>query len=885
VTLKQSASIVESSRSVTRVSGNTYDFGFTGADFTDFATGAVAIDLGAWSDSAGGTAAASSLGSFTLGEIDAPRASLVSTGDGAVIAMPTAAGLTVDVDFVPASGQTLGAIGAGLVTLAQGGVSRAASSVALVVGGSGNRYRFSFTGRDFSFLQPGAASVVVAGGWAIGAVATQADLTIAAVTTPHAVFVDPATGAVIDSPTGSFAVVVEFVPAAGATLDPADNLVTLAQGTATATSNLATHISGTRWSFTFATITGFHPGAVTITVDGSWATGAADLVGNATIAAVTSPTAVLVTPAAGASLGTAPSGSAFTVDVDLIPVAGATVSVPVGLITLTQGAATATSTGFTVSGSRYHFSFTGVSGFGNGDVAVTIAGGWTTGAAAVTKTVTVTDATHPLPAARLSFVTPADGSVIATPTATFTVTIDVLDPAATATLAASNVQLKQGTSTVTAHGFSLSGTRYTFEFTTRDFSGFHAGAAQVVVSGSLASTANLTFIAVSSPQAAIVTPADGSVIATPTSALTIVVDFAQAEGTALTAPTAGMVKLSQGGTDVFASGVTAGTGGRYTFDFASRSFAGFHAGIATITVTGWATSTVTIRSVTSAQAEIVTPADGAVISTPTDAFTVTLALAQIEGSALTAPLGTIVHVTQGSLHADSNAVTSPSTGRYVFDFAAGAFAGFGAGDIAITIDGYTTTATVTARRVTTPTTLLVAPIDTVGYASRTSLTVDVRFVPTEGASISAPAATLIQLKQGSTVIATSTDRSLVSGSTYRFSFSAAALANLVLGTPITVALATGWSDSASAPAATGALGTIRMDVPDAVLDAPANGTVVGAAQLAALGVDVQFHAVDGQSIETGDIAAGLVTLYQASNGFSVAAGRVTRVGNTFHFDQ
>src|SRR4051794_76809 len=233
----------------------------------------------------------------------------------------------------------------------------------------------------------------------------------------------------------------------------------------------------------------------------------------------------------------------------------------------------------------------------------------------------------------------------------------------------------------------------------------------------------------------------------------------------------------------------------------------------------------------------------------------------------------------------SNGVASSSTARYVFDFAAGAFAAFGSGDVTITIDGYTTTATVTARSVTAPTTVLVAPIDTVDYASRGSLTVDVRFVPSEGASIPSPAATLIQLKQGSTVVATSIDRTLVSGSTYRFAFSAAALASLTASSPITVVLATAWNDSTAASAAIGTLGTIRTDNPSATLAVPGDGTVVGSAELAALGVDVQFHAVDGQSIETSDIAAGLVTLYQPSNGLSVAAGRVTRVGNTFHFDQ
>ena len=57
------------------------------------------------------------------------------------------------------------------MSIGQSATSRTASAVSLL---SGNRYRLSFTGRDFSFLGPGAAVVSVAGPAATGATATQA---------------------------------------------------------------------------------------------------------------------------------------------------------------------------------------------------------------------------------------------------------------------------------------------------------------------------------------------------------------------------------------------------------------------------------------------------------------------------------------------------------------------------------------------------------------------------------------------------------------------------------------------------------------------------------------------------------------------------------------
>jgi len=72
------------------------------------------------------------------------------------------------------------------------------------------------------------------------------------------------------------------------------------------------------------------------------------------------------------------------------------VNVPSTLVTLTQSAATATSSSFTIVGGHYRFAFTDVTGFDNGDITITIGAGWTAGATATSKTVTVVDATHPV---------------------------------------------------------------------------------------------------------------------------------------------------------------------------------------------------------------------------------------------------------------------------------------------------------------------------------------------------------------------------------------------------------------------------------------------------------------------------------------------------------
>src|SRR5262249_26466856 len=149
------------------------------------------------------------------------------------------------------------------------------------------------------------------------------------------------------------------------------------------------------------------------------------------------------------------------------------------------------------------------------------------------------------------------------------------------------------------------------------------------------------------------------------------------------------------------------------FDFASHTaaeFAAFTAGQIIVTVGGTLSTGIRVRAVASPQAAIVTPADGAVIDTPDDSFTVTLDLTQVDGTALTTPSGRIVPAVRGGPEAIRTGGTLVSPGRYVFDFADGAFDDFGAGDITITVDGYTTTATVTARRVTTPGVVLVSPV-------------------------------------------------------------------------------------------------------------------------------------------------------------------------------
>jgi len=115
------------------------------------------------------------------------------------------------------SGQTLGTIAAGLVSIGQGpdeprrvgglrrlgqtataSASSAATSASFVPGFRDGRRRVA-AGRPAPLRRRPTSRSLPS-------------------TTPHAVLVTPATGSVIDAPTASFAVVVDFVPADGATL-------------------------------------------------------------------------------------------------------------------------------------------------------------------------------------------------------------------------------------------------------------------------------------------------------------------------------------------------------------------------------------------------------------------------------------------------------------------------------------------------------------------------------------------------------------------------------------------------------------------------------------------------------------------------------------------
>ena len=197
-----------------------------------------------------------------------------------------------------------------------------------------------------------------------------------------------------------------------------------------------------------------------------------------------------MTPAAGGTLAAAPSGS-YTVDVDLFPVAGATVNVPNTLVTLTQSAATATSSSFTISvGGHLIASPSPASPVSrHGDMTITIGAGWTTGATATSKTVTVVDGTHPIAAARAERRdAPADGAVIAVPDATFTATIDLLVPTGTPTHRGRRRLPQAGRGDeFTASGMTKCGIAlHVHVHRSLNFSAIHAGSAQLLVGGTWA---------------------------------------------------------------------------------------------------------------------------------------------------------------------------------------------------------------------------------------------------------------------------------------------------------------------------------------------------------------------------------------------------------------
>src|SRR5439155_22094046 len=165
-----------------------------------------------------------------------------------------------------------------------------------------------------------------------------------------------------------------------------------------------------------------------------------------------------------------------------------------------------------------------------------------------------------------------------------------------------------------------------------------------------------------------------------------------------------------------------------------------------------------------------------------------------------------------------------------------------------------------------------------GTAGAGSLSVDVAFIAAEGATVAAPAATLVTLSQDSTTIH-STAAALVAGTTatYRFSFDAADLAALGDGA-VSVSLGS-WSDGSGATTAAGTLGSFTLGTPRAELLAPASGAVVGRDELGNLAVDVTLVAVPGATVPAP--AAGLLKLTQAA---LQASGTPTLLrGTTYRF--
>ena len=167
--------------------------------------------------------------------------------------------------------------------------------------------------------------------------------------------------------------------------------------------------------------------------------------------------------------------------------------------------------------------------------------------------------------------------------------------------------------------------------------------------------------------------------------------------------------------------------------------------------------------------------------------------------------------------------------------------------LSVSSNGASASTTVTFRAIATASEALVSPA--AGSARGSVTTVDVAFVPAEGASVATPDDDLVTLFEGATEVH-STAATLVSGTTatYRFSFDPTALESLVAGVvevhvgPTTV-------------------GSFILATPHGVVVSPA-GLTVGAAELPGLAIDVQYVPVPGATITapaTLTLTQGLLT--------------------------
>jgi hypothetical protein len=671
--------------------------------------------------------------------------------------------------------------------------------------------------------------------------------------TTRYVFVTPADGAVIGTPGNGFTVDVDVIPASGSSAAaPAGNALTLTQGSSVATSTSVALVAGgtgTRYRFTLSTVTGIGAGGATLAIGSATAA--------VTVRVLDGPRAIVLSPADGSVIDALTNSS--TVDVQFLPGPGDSFGGPTpGLVTLTQGAATATSTGVSlVSGTTYRFTFTTVTGFGPGTVTVSVSNAWDSDAATATATATIRAVTVP----SVVFVSPVASAAGVTLNGSFNVDLEFVVPSGSTLAPPSQtlVTITQGGNTATSNAVSLvSGSTYRFSFAGNAFASFVAGNATITAGA--ASTVVTVGNAVATSRAVVKSPLVGSVVS-PASSITVDVEFFFSSGTfAATPPATNLVTIVQGASTYSAAAApTLVSGNTYRWTINTT---GIRAGGAEIRVgTGWTatahsavTAPITFRSVTTATATILPPT-GSVLAVPSDTFTVDGLFAQVEGDRLIAPANGIVTLTQGSTSVTSVLATATATpGGYTFSFTGRDFSGFKAGAATITVGGgWSSSVTVAFRAVSATQRAVILPADgAVSSIPVAGFTVDVDLVQVEGTGLTAPSATALTLTQGAKVV-TSNSVNPVAGfaGRYRFGFDASALPRFVAGA---ATIAIGSTSSAV---------TFRAVVaPTAALVLPATGDAFVTSSLGSFTLDVHLVPSDGATLAAP--SAPLLTLTQGS---------------------
>jgi len=653
-------------------------------------------------------------------------------------------------------------------------------------------------------------------------------------------------------------------------------LVSLSQtGATTVFSNGAALISGTTWAFSFGTVTGFHPGDVTVKL-GAWDTNPQTTVGVVTLGAVpASGTVVLVNPVADAVIG-AP-GSTLTVDVDLIPSDdGATAAAPAASIQQGSGAAI-TGTSAAISGGqghrvRYTFAATTLT---PGDVTVTIGSVTATITIASPAPGTVPSGLGSAPAAEI--VSPAAGYL---PYAAVTVLVDFKLPGDMTglTFAPTSSVTLGGLTATSASEVSLTGTTHRWQFVFTDATTLSRGAVTLQVAATWINTttapaalsATYSFRAYDTAQAAVISPADNSL--GNLSGFQVVVDFFALEGQTLSTITAGTVDLEQlGVTATAATGVT-NVDNRYTFTFGS--LAAFHPGAATVQVNGWSTSAdFTFRAVTAPSTTLVSPV--AVGPENLSTLTVRVSFDPTEGATVGAISDTLLTL-NGTIH--STHVLAVGAGLYDFTFGSLALT---SGTVTVGLGSWSDSGGAAAAAdsnigtfsISQPATALVTPAGgTVGRGDLDGLVVDVAYNPVPGATVTTPAT--LTLRQLALSVSASGTR-IGTTNVFRYTFGAPAA---FLDGSVTLSLGS-WTDSGGHSASTSTLATFTLTTPTAALAALPAAGVVGTGELSALALSATFTPVDGRTV--GTITAGLLKLHQGSTDY--AASVVSHVGNTYTF--